>query len=199
MRCVLLAGALAVLFPAAAAISEEPAPEAEIAPVKPALLVIDIQNKYLPMMDERERDSALRMINGYIWKFRQHGRPVIRVYHTDLQWGPDPDSEDFEFPESVLIEEDDPKVVKNHPSAFTKTELDDVLKERDVNTVFLCGLSATGCVLATYFGAMDREYEAFLCEGALLSADAEQTETIKDILDSVTWGGLDVILRAAAR
>ncbi len=195
MHRVLVFGALAVLALSAAATAQE----TEIKPVKPALLVIDIQNKYLPLMDEREQASALRMINAFIWKFRQFELPVIRVYHTDPKWGPEPGSEDFEFPESVLIEENDPKIVKNFPSAFKKTELDALLKERDVNTVFLCGLSATGCVLATYFGAMDREYDVFLLENAILSRDAEHTETIKDILESVTWGGLDAILRGAAR
>jgi nicotinamidase-related amidase len=54
-------------------------------------------------------------------------------------------------------------------------------------------------VLATYFGAMDREYDVFLLENAILSPDAEHTETIKDILESVGWSGLDAILRGTAR
>ena len=33
---------------------------------------------------------------------------------------------------------------------------------------------------------------------ALLSGDAGHTEVIKDILDSVTWGGLELILRGAS-
>lgn len=192
---VLAVGALTVMLLSAVAAAQE----SEIKPIKPALLVIDIQNKYIPMMDEGEQESALRMINAFIWKFRQFNLPVIRVYHTDPKWGPEPGSADFEFPESVLVEENDPKIVKNHPSAFTKTELDALLGERDVNTVFLCGLSATGCVLATYFGAMDREYDVFLLESAILSPDAEHTETIKDILESVSWRGLDAIFRGVAR
>lgn len=164
--------------------------------VKPALLVIDIQNRYIPMMDEGEQASAMRMINSTIWQFRQHELPVIRIYHTDHQWGPEPGSADFAFPESVLIEDDDPKVVKNYPSAFVKTDLDAVLSERGVNTVFLCGLSATGCVLATYFGALEREYGAFMIEGALLSPNSAHTETIKDIVGSVGWSELELILKA---
>ncbi|MFC1573499.1 isochorismatase family cysteine hydrolase, partial [Candidatus Eisenbacteria bacterium] len=146
-----------------------------------------------------EQDLAMRMINGAIWQFRQHGLPIIRIYHTDPKWGPEPDSDDFEFPESVIIEEDDPKIVKNHPSAFVKTDLDKILKEMEVNTVFLCGLSATGCVLATYFGATEREYDAFMIEGALLSPRSEHTEAITEILESVGWGSMEVILRAATQ
>lgn len=174
------------------------AQDTESEPVKPALLVIDIQNRYIPMMDESEVASAMRMINGAIWQFRQYELPVIRVYHTDPKWGPEPGSEDFEFPESVIIQKDDPKVIKNFPSAFVKTDLDAILKQNNVNTVFLCGLSATGCVLATYFGAMERDYGTFMIEGALLSDNAAHTETIKDIVESVSWGGLELILKGSA-
>jgi nicotinamidase-related amidase len=194
MRRALVCVLVTITALATAATAQEP----EFAPVKPALIVIDIQNKYIPMMDESETDMALRVINALIWQFRRHELPIFRVYHTNPQHGPEPGTEDFEFPDTVNIEDSDPKVVKNYPSAFMKTELDEMLKEEGVNTVFLCGLSATGCVLASYFGALEREYDTFLVEGALMSPDAEHTETIKDILDSVTWGGLDTLLRARA-
>jgi nicotinamidase-related amidase len=167
-------------------------------PIRPVLIVMDVQNKYIPMMDEREQEPAMRMINGVIWQFRQFEMPVVRVYHTDPKWGPAPGSEDFEFPETVIIKDDDPKIVKNFPSAFHDTELDALLEEMEVNTVFISGLSATGCALATYFGALERGYNVFMVEGAILSHDAEKTEVIKDILDSVTWGGLELILRGAS-
>lgn len=191
-----LLGVLAVLAwsPVASAQDAETEPQ----PIKPALIVMDIQNRYIPMMDEDEQTTAMRMINGAIWQFRRHDLPVIRVYHTDLQWGPEPGTEDFEFPESVIIEDDDPKIVKNHPSAFVQTDLDAILKERGVNAVFLCGRSATGCVLATYFGALEREYDVFMIEGALLSGEAAHTDTIEDITSSVGWSALELILKAVA-
>ncbi len=167
-------------------------------PVQPALLVIDVQNNYLPMMDQSGQQMAVRLINGAIWQFRNKNFPIIRVYHTDLDWGPEPGSDEFEFAAEINIQQSDPQIIKNYPSAFTQTNLDTVLKEKGVNTVFLCGLSATGCVLATYFGAQDRQYDVFLVEGALMSPNAEHTETIKDILGSVGWDGLDVMLKAAA-
>jgi nicotinamidase-related amidase len=87
------------------------------------------------------------------WFFREHGLPVIRVYHTDLKWGPAPDSDGFQFLPSIMAQDEDPKIVKNYPNAFKKTELETLLREKGCNTVFLCGLSSTGCVLATYHGA----------------------------------------------
>ncbi len=166
------------------------------APVRPALLVIDIQNEYVPMMDASEVPMATRYVNGALWLFRQHGLPVIRIYHTDPQWGPEPSSEGFQFDEGINIHEDDPKIVKNHPSAFVDTNLDEILKEQGVNTLFLCGLSATGCVLATYFGGTSHGYETFMIEGAIMSPKARHTAAVQEIVQSVGFGALQTILRA---
>ncbi len=162
--------------------------------MNPALLVIDIQEAYLPMMDAQERDLGLRMINGAIWLFRQHGLPVIRVYHSDPQFGPSPGDKGFEFPGSVIIKDDDSKIVKNFPSAFTKTDLDNVLRGKNVNTVYLCGLSAVGCVLATYFGAVDRGYETFMVKNAVMSHKAEYTKVVEDITETVSFKTLQFML-----
>lgn len=167
----------------------------EVKKVKPALIVIDIQNKYLPMMAQDEKDLALRIINGAIWLFRQHEQPVIRVYHSDPQVGPKPGDEDFEFPESVIIDENDPKVIKNYPSAFKDTDLDEILKKKDVNTLFLCGLSAVGCVLATYYGAMERDYEVFMVKNGIMSHNSEYTGMVREITDAVSWKTLQFMLQ----
>ena len=162
--------------------------------MKPALLVIDIQEAYLPMMDGQERDLALRMINGAIWLFRQHDLPVIRVYHSDPQFGPNPGDKAFEFPGSVIIKDDDPRIVKNFPSAFTKTDLDSVLRGKNVDTVYLCGLSAVGCVLATYFGAVVRGYETFMVKNAVMSHKAAYTKVVEDITETVSFKTLQFML-----
>ena len=117
---------------------------------KPALLVIDIQNAYLEMIPEREKEVALLYINGLIELFRNHDYPIIRIYHFSEEFGPKPDTEEFEFPTSVMIKSEDPKVVKTYGDGFNKTDLDKIIKMSGSNTLFLCGLSATGCVLATW-------------------------------------------------
>ncbi len=168
-------------------------------PLRPALLVIDIQNAYLPMMSTEGKDMALYMINGAIELFRENGFPVIRVHHTDPGYGPKPGTKEFEFPESVLVKPEDAQVVKNYPSAFKKTDLDKILKEKGCNAVFLCGLSAVGCVLATYFGANDLDYDTFMIQNALLSPKAEYTRVVQEFCDSVGYMALKVMLENAKK
>lgn len=163
--------------------------------MKPALLVIDIQNEYLPYMVEEGKDYALMVINAAISLFREHDLPIIRVYHTEPDYGPAPGSEGFEFPSSTAIEDGDPKIVKNYASAFKKTELEDVLRDLECNTLFLCGLSATGCVLATYHGAVDSDFDVFMIKNALMSQNATHTDFIEDICETVSYKTLTVMLK----
>lgn len=179
--------------------SGAPAAETQAKPLKPALLVIDIQNAYLPMMSAEGKDSALYMINGVIELFRENGFPVIRVHHTDPKYGPKPGTKEFEFPESVWVKPEDPRIVKNYPSAFKKTDLDKILKEKGCNAVFLCGLSAVGCVIATYYGANDLDYDTFMVRDALLSHNVEYTRVVQEFCDSVGYSALKVMLKNAKK
>lgn len=153
--------------------------------LKPALLVIDVQNAYMSSMDQSDKDLAIKHINWAIWLFEKYELPIVRVYHQDKDWGPAEDSEEFKFSSEINIKEDYPMIIKHYGNAFTKTDLDKILKEKGINTVYLCGLSATGCVLATYIGANDHDYKAFMIKNALLSPSAEHTDFIETIMSTV--------------
>ncbi len=192
---MILLVALALSVAAAA----EPA-KAKTTAIAPALLVIDVQNAYLPYMDEKDKKMAMEGINYYIQLFRANDFPVIRVYHTDPAQGwPKPGSEEFQFPKTVAVREDDPMVVKNYGNAFRKTELDKLLKEKGRNTLFLCGLSAVGCVLATYHGAMDHDYEVFMCRQALISHDAALTKAVQEFCQTIDYAALKLVLSPSRR
>ena len=169
--------------------------------LRPALLVIDIQNAFLPYMDKSEVESAMQNINQYITLFRQKGFPIIRIYHSDIKYGigPKEGSEEFEFPKTVLIKPDDPKVIKHYGDAFNKTELDKVLKEKKVNTLFLCGLSAVGCVLATYIGADDNDYTAFFVKDAIISHRSAYTKNVEDIFNALGYDAINLMLNNAEK
>ncbi len=196
---ILFGGLLVFLMVSSTMIHSADTPKAPAPRMKPALLVIDIQNAYLPYMSEQDKKMGMEMINYAIALFRENGYPVIRVYHTDLEGGPKPDSEAFQFPSSVTIKPDDPKIIKNYPNAFKKTDLEKVLKEKDCNTLFLCGLSAVGCVLATYHGAMDHDYSVFMIKDAVISHDTALTKAVLEICPSVGYTALKVMLENAQK
>ncbi len=167
--------------------------------IKPALLVIDIQNVYLQMVPEREKEIGLYYINELIALFRKEGYPVVRVYHHSKESGPQPGTELFEFPTSVTIKSEDPKVIKTYPDAFNKTELDKVLKEKGSNTLFLCGLSAVGCVLSSWVGAMNHDYKAFMVKDAIMSHNSDYTNNVEVMFDAVGYDMVKLILENSAK
>lgn len=162
-------------------------------PMKPALLVIDIQNAFLPMMSS-DKDMALEYINALIDLFRKHGYPVIRVYHTSTEYGVTPGTDGFEFPATVKILPNDPKVIKTYGDGFNKTDLDQVIKASGSNTLFLCGLSAVGCVLATWNGAKNHDYKAFMVKNAIISHNAEYTKQVEQIFDAVSYDVVQLLI-----
>jgi len=167
------------------------------AKMKPALVVIDIQNAFLPMIPDKEKETGMAYINYLITLFRSEGYPVIRVYHTSKDYGVLPDTEPFEFPTSVNIKPDDPKVIKTYPDGFNKTDLDKVIKESGSNTLFLCGLSAVGCVLSTYIGAQNHDYKVFMVKNAIMSHNSEYTKKIEEIFEAIPFEAVQLIVENA--
>jgi len=181
MKILCLAGLLLALL-----LSPLQAVDAPV-PAKPALLVIDIQNAYLNMVPEQPRGIGMWVINAAIDSFRKHGYPVIRVYHSELEGGPPQGSEPFEFPASVHIKPEDPMIIKHHPCAFKKTDLEKLLRDQGVDTVFLCGLSAVGCVLYTYFDAKGLEFRTFMVKDAIMSHRPDLTRAVEEITGAVDY------------
>jgi nicotinamidase-related amidase len=162
--------------------------------LKPALLVIDVQNAYIPWMDQSDKDLAFEYINASIGLFEKYELPIIKIYHQDKVQGPAENSEEFKFAAEINMKDDYPMIIKHYGSAFTKTDLNKLLKEKEINTVFLCGLSATGCVLATFFGAYELDYNVFIIKDALLSQNADHTNYVEDIVSTINLSTLQFML-----
>jgi nicotinamidase-related amidase len=165
-------------------------------PIKPALLVIDIQNAFLPMMSS-DKDLAMEYINALIDLFRKNGYPVIRIYHKSEEYGVVPGKEGFEYPGTVKILDSDPKVIKTYPDGFNRTDLDKVIRESGSNTLFLCGLSSVGCVLATWIGAQNFDYKAFMVKNAIFSHNTEYTRNVENMFDAVSFEMVQMIVEKA--
>jgi nicotinamidase-related amidase len=167
--------------------------------MKPALLIIDTQNAFMPMMSKEDQDFAIQMMNYSLMIFRQLDLPIIRIYHSSEEYGVTQGKEGFEYPESLQIKQEDLKIIKTYPSSFVKTELDSLLKTWEINTLFLCGLSSTGCVLATYMDAFSFDYKAFMIKDAMLSHNAAYTNQIEEIFSAVDLETVVYMLEVALR
>ncbi len=102
-------------------------------------------------------------------------------------------------PASIEIGEGNLKITKNCSSAFKHTGLNKILRERKCNILFLCGLSAVGCVLATYFGGKDLDCRVFMIKDALLSHDAGYTRFVEEICNTIGVSVLNLLVETAKK
>lgn len=163
--------------------------------LNPALLIIDVQNRYIPFIPEREKELAFFFISLLIDLFRKHDLPIIRIYHHNEESGPKPNTEEFEYPEAIKIKTGDTQIIKKYSDSFNKTNLNEVLKEKRSNVLFLCGLSAVGCVLATKTGAQNNDYKAFIVKDAIMSHNSDYTKNVETMFDAISFDAVELIVQ----
>lgn len=160
--------------------------------MKPALLVIDVQKKFLsinPTMTESVND-AIEFINAAIELFREHDLPVISIQHVNEESGLVPGEEDFELPDSLNILPADLHIHKTYGNSFTKTALADELRKQDVDTVIVTGFCAEYCVLSTYRGTQDHDLIPILLRGAIASDNLKNIRFVENISEIISFKAL---------
>jgi len=164
--------------------------------MKPALLVQDIQNFWLydPESNQdlrRSVEARLDVINGAIAWFRNRGFPIIVGYTEDEEQGLLSGTKSYEVPESVNVKETDLKAAKRYASAFGNPAFGAALKREGCDALVIVGLSASGCVLATYFSAFDWNIRPYLVKGGVASHNEEHVRFAEDICDTLSLDELD--------
>jgi len=113
---------------------------------------------------------------------------------VDKGEGPMPGTDGFEFLPSIGIVETDARVIKNYPNAFNRTELASILAQKSIDVVILCGLSATGCVMATYIGAEDHDLHPFLLRDGVAASSEQFIRFAEEIFETMSVGALAQVL-----
>lgn len=165
-------------------------------PMRPALFVQDIQNAWLYDPDsnqdlKRSLEERLDLINEAIDWFRARRLPIIVGFTQDPEEGLVPGKHSFDVPRTLRVRETDYKVTKLHASAFANPDLGAILKKERCDTFVIVGLSASGCVLATYFSAPDWNVRPFLLKGGVASANKEHVRFAEEICDTTTLEDLE--------
>lgn len=168
--------------------------------MKPALFVQDIQNVWLYDPDsnkdlKRSLEKRLNVINDAIEWFRKNKLPVIVGYTEDPDEGLIPGSKSYEVPSTVHVKTSDPSVTKRHASAFANPQLGAILRKNGCDAIVIVGLSASGCVLATYFSAPDWDMRPYVLKGGIASAHEEHVRFAEEICDAVTLSELEELIR----
>ncbi|MCA9433468.1 MAG: cysteine hydrolase [Candidatus Omnitrophica bacterium] len=135
------------------------------------ILVIDLQNEYFPgghleLVNIQEvAAKAKRLMDAG----REASVPVFHIRHIQ----PDPDSPIFqhgtqwiEIHESVKPEEGETVITKHFPNSFRASKLGEVLKEKGIDKVIVCGAMSDVCVDATVRAAADLGFQCVVAQDA---------------------------------
>jgi ureidoacrylate peracid hydrolase len=153
-----------------------------------ALIVIDPQNDFLHEEGWYARQgidiSHMRRIieptKELVAEARRRGVPVVWTRHgyaDAAEAGPflelrpfleegglRRDTWGWELYEELDVQPEDPIVAKNRLSAFFNTNLEDVLRDLDVETVLIAGVLTNQCVAATSKDACFRDFKPIVVE-----------------------------------
>jgi nicotinamidase-related amidase len=164
--------------------------------MKPALLVIDVQNDFFNLNQacSDSLKSAIEYINAAIDLFRKKNLPIVVVQHKNEEQGLVPGKPGFDVPESVKFEPQDLRIVKTYGNSFTKTGLAEKLGQLGVDTVIVTGFCAEFCVLSTYRGALDLDFTPIILKGSLASDNSEHIRFVEEITETISCGALKALL-----
>lgn len=157
--------------------------------MKPALLVIDVQNEFFDINQacSDSLKSAIEYINEAIDLFRKKNFPIVVIQHKSEEQDLVPGKSGFDVPKSVKLEPQDIRIVKTYGNSFTKTGLAEKLRKLQVDTVIVTGFSAEYCVLSTYRGAQDFDFTPIILKGSLASENAEHIRFVEEITETITY------------
>lgn len=143
-----------------------------------AVIVIDLQNEYLPTGKLPLTGIEVAAANAakVIAEARFKNQPVIHIQHVFANNEMPvfvPGSDGINIQACVTPVPDEPVVVKNYVNSFLNTELKRLLDERGVTSLVVVGAMSHMCVDAAVRAAADFGYEVTVLHDACATLDLE--------------------------
>lgn len=132
-------------------------------------LIIDMQRGFLSQhMEAYAVPRACEHINYVAELMRNDNQTVIHI--QDIEGVLDLEEEDIKIIPEIKVEASDLSIFKKASNAFWNTELETILRDRNINMVIVSGYAAEHCVLFTYNGAIERDFKAVMLQNGILSS-----------------------------
>ncbi|EMY8162748.1 cysteine hydrolase family protein [Pseudomonas monteilii] len=145
---------------------------------KHAVIVVDLQNEYLPTgkLDLVDIEQAVANAARVIADARAKGVPVIHIRHEFADPAIpffQPGTDGVEIISQVAPQPGEAVVTKNYPNSFLKTDLRQILDQQGIEEVTVIGAMSHMCIDATTRAASDFGYKATVVHDACATRDLE--------------------------
>jgi nicotinamidase-related amidase len=163
-----------------------------------AVLIMDYENDIVAMLPESAQTSLLEKAGTILKASRQAHMPVIYVVVRFRDGYPEvnPQNKLFsglkdsgrlregtpgaEIHAKVAPQSGDIIVTKRRVGAFSTTDLETILRSKNIDTIVLFGISTSGVVLSTVRWAADMDYKLAVISDACADSDAEVHRVLMD-------------------
>lgn len=151
---------------------------AQNAPVKRALLIIDVQNDYFEGGSNALSGSweASVQAGKLLSEFRRSLLPVVHIQHLSAREGSTffiPGTYGAQIHENVKPIKGETVINKNYPNSFRDTGLLEYLQANGITNLVICGMMSHMCVDATTRAAKDYGFNCVVISDACATKDLE--------------------------
>lgn len=131
--------------------------------MKPALLLVDIQQDYFPngRMEVVGAAEASQAAKRLLHHFREKKLPIVHILHIAARPNATfllPNTEGINFHENVKPLPGEIVIKKHFPNSFRDTDLQEYLRSKDIQELVLCGMMSHMCIDTTTRAAFDLGY-----------------------------------------
>lgn len=157
--------------------------------MKPALILVDIQNDYFPggNMELVGIDKASSNARLLLDQFRDKDLQTFHIQHTFQDNNAGffiPNTEGSEINGCVDPLPSETVLLKHFPNSFRETNLLEQLKEKSITDLVICGAMSHMCIEATTRAAADYGFKCVVVQDACATRDVEfqdKTVSAKDV------------------
>ena len=140
------------------------------------LILVDLQNDYFPggLMELAGIQAAAVNARILLNEFRKSKSPIIYIQHISTRSGATfflPETDGAKINKMVAPQGNEIVVVKNYPNSFRNTSLSEILKNKEVNDLVICGAMSHMCIDATTRAAFDFGFNCVVAEDACATKD----------------------------
>lgn len=139
--------------------------------MKPALLLVDIQQDYFPKgrMEVSGAVEASQAATRLLDHFREKHLQIVHIQHIAARPNATfllPNTEGIKFHESVEPLPGEMVIEKHFPNSFRETGLAEHLRSKDIKGLVICGMMSHMCIDTTTRAAFDLGYACTVAHDA---------------------------------